>query len=167
MDLVKTGGSFACLEQSDKKILVAKAAYVDELWMLPGGAQERRETHKHCAIRETEEETGLTTEESDLTLFGAFQQRVVAQTESGKKILQGDVFLYHAVKWLGELRNNPDDEISDWAFMSEEEIVQRRSEFYLGHIRMLVHFFHWRSGLVKGVIEGRLADQVVYGSIMI
>lgn len=41
-------------------------------WALPGGFMEMDETIEHCAVRELQEETGLTVDEGQLRLIGIY-----------------------------------------------------------------------------------------------
>ena len=41
-------------------------------WALPGGFMEMDETIEHCAVRELQEETGLTVGEGQLRLIGIY-----------------------------------------------------------------------------------------------
>jgi len=138
----------------------------NKLWQLPGGGVELRETFRHCAIREFQEETGYILEESFLTLIGVFQQRIVRDDAPTGD--QGTVCLFYTDKWYGEPATEPDEEICDRKNFSEEQLVEMdRSSLSLGSLRMYLHYLNWSRQPTKQVLEGRLADAVVYGSIMI
>ena len=53
-------GSFVVISEKNKILLVRRADF--PVWDLPGGHIEKNETEEQAAIRETQEETGLTVE---------------------------------------------------------------------------------------------------------
>ncbi len=145
------------IEDFDGKILVGKATYGNQLYMLIGGGIERSETTRQAAISEVEEETGLIIEESDLTELGRFIQRI-----KGFPALRGFVFFFVVKKYNKDRLKEKSDELIDIQFMAIDEIIKRRKEFNTAYVRMIAWYSKIKSGLIQTPIEKRLGEEVEY-----
>lgn len=144
------GANVIVLNSSDE-ILVVRQNYGEGRWMLPGGEIERGESPRHATQEETEEETGLLIDESNLRLIAFFVQRP-----------NGIVFLYETKIFSGEIVKDPTPEINEVQFMDFQEMLDRRNEFSLGYARMIARYRRCIQGLDKIPYEGRLSDTVEY-----
>ena len=64
---LKNGANLIVLNEREE-ILVVREKTRKQKWMLPGGEIERGESFRHAAQSETEEETGIVTDENDFLL---------------------------------------------------------------------------------------------------
>jgi len=150
-------GTNLIIVNKEEKIYVQRANYGEKKLMLPGGGIERFENARVAAMRETREESGFLVDDKFFELCALFHQRPY-----------GVVFLYITKEYEGEMMSEPDEEISERMFMSLEEILEKKDEFFLGYIRMIVHYFHWKYIRdKKGVIEGALSSEVLVPSSLI
>lgn len=150
-------GTNVIIVNNKGEIYVQRANYGEKKLMLPGGGIERFENARIASVRETREESGFLVDDNLFELCAVFHQRPY-----------GVVFLYITEKYEGEMLNNPDEEISERAFMSPEEILERKDDFFLAYIRMIVHYFDWKYIQKKqGVIEGALSSKVLVPSSLI
>lgn len=149
-------GANVIIVDDNGHILVEKSTYGSKKWMLPGGGIERGESAKHAAKSETEEETCLIIEEDDLSLVGYFKQRNPNAQDDGF------VFLFECKRVKGTLTQEPNEEVSEARFMSIDEIIERREEFGLGYVRLIVHYFRVTKGFLQMPMEARLSDKVDY-----
>lgn len=149
---LKNGANLIVLD-GEERILVVREKTRKQLWMLPGGEIERGESFRHAAQSETEEETGIVTDESDFTLVAIFVQRP-----------KGAVFLYETRRFKGEIDVPPDsDESSEARFMSFEEIVAMGEDgFRTAYLRMILRWKRCQLGIDKTPYEGRLSDRVEF-----
>jgi ADP-ribose pyrophosphatase YjhB (NUDIX family) len=149
---LKNGANLVVLDE-EERILVVREKTREEKWMLPGGRVDRGEAPLHAAQSETEEETGIITDEADFRLFAILVQRP-----------KGVVFLYETTRYTGDIEVEEDNpESAEARFMSFEEIVERRQEFLLGYFRMILHYQRYRDGEFRNLpYEGRLSDEVVF-----
>lgn len=149
-------GTNLIIENEHEEILVGRSVYGEKKFMLPGGAIERGETPRHAAQSETEEETGYLIQEDDCNLIGYFIQR-----RPGVQSATGFNFLFHTTQYMEGHMNNK-REMTNIQFMSIESIIEKREDFGLAYLRMIVYFSKFKSGLLKSPIEKRLAEQVEY-----
>src|ERR1035437_4533901 len=153
----RINGVNSILENEEGEIAILRQNYVEKKLMLPGGGVERGELPKHACTEETDEETGLLVEETDLIFQGQLIQRVPVH---GYGNIPGFVNLYWTKKFTGNLIKLPIQEVSEIEFMDINQILQRRNEFSLAYLRMIIHHLRIISGLVKSPIEVRLSDSV-------
>lgn len=137
------------------KILVGRSTYGEHKFMLVGGGIERSETPKQAGISEAEEETGIIINEEDLNLLGYFIQR-----KKGLPMVCGLLFFFHTKKFCVSEIMQKSPELTDIQFMSIEEIINRRTEFGLGYVRMIAYFAKIKKGLLQSPIEKRLSEPV-------
>jgi 8-oxo-dGTP pyrophosphatase MutT (NUDIX family) len=109
--------------KSDRgNILLVKPDYKDT-WQMPGGGVEEFEDPKLAAARETEEETGVKIETSDLRLI-----------DSIFKAKEDYLFLlFECTKLLPEDADYSveDEEIEDYKFISPAEVANLLPEYYI------------------------------------
>ncbi|ARX81558.1 NUDIX hydrolase [Streptomyces alboflavus] len=107
----KPGISAAIIVQDGKVLMVRRAVKEGELmWQFPAGAIEDGETAEQAAVREAQEETGLTVK--SITLLG---ERIHPKT--------GRLMSYTAAKVLsGEAHVADDEELDAVAWVSHHEI---------------------------------------------
>lgn len=134
---------------SESRIAVVRERTRKQLLMLPGGEVERGESPRHAAQEETEEETGLVTDESDFLLIGLFVQRP-----------KGMVVLYETRKFSGKLITEPTEDTSEAFFISFEDVLRRAEEFRTAYLRMILRYMRCVSGIDTIPYEGRLSDVV-------
>jgi ADP-ribose pyrophosphatase YjhB (NUDIX family) len=149
---LKNGANLIVLDE-EERILVVREKTREQKWMLPGGRVDRGEAPRHAAQSETEEETGIITDEADFRLFAILVQRP-----------KGVVFVYETTRYTGDIvveEDNP--ESAEACFMSFSEIVSRRREFLLGYFRMILLHQRYKLGEFRNCIpyEGRLSDEVI------
>lgn len=150
---LKNGANLIVLDEH-KRILVVREKTRKQKWMLPGGEVERGESFRHAAQSETEEETGIVTDENEFLLVAIFVQRP-----------KGAVFLYETRRFKGEIIVSEEStEASDVRFMSFEEILKmaEADEFRTGYLRMILQWKRCQLGIDKMPYEGRLSDQVEF-----
>lgn len=109
----KPGISAAVIVQGGKVLMVRRAVKEGELmWQFPAGAIEAGETAEQAAVRETQEETGLTVEA--VKLLG---ERVHPKT--------GRLMSYTAARVVdGEARVADDEELDAVAWVAHSEIPE-------------------------------------------
>lgn len=151
MQKERGNGANVVIRNSVEEILVVRQNYGEKKYMLPGGEIERGESPRHAAQEETEEETDVIIDEKDMKFVGLFVQRP-----------NGLVVLYETDKFTGTPRAEANKEILEARFMSYQEIIDRRNEFGLGYLRMIIRYKRCVRGLDCIPTEGRLADRVEY-----
>lgn len=108
--------------------LLVRHNYKDKKWSLPGGGIRRGETSKRAVIRETQEETGLTTGHplyfADVQLEFAWKNKVI---------------LFVAIEWDGIICPMNKDEISEVKFFKPEDI--KNNQDIIKAQRMLIEIF--------------------------
>ncbi|MBI2086691.1 MAG: NUDIX hydrolase [Candidatus Zambryskibacteria bacterium] len=136
-----------------EKILVVKEKTRKQKWLLPGGEVERGESPRHAAQSETEEETGVVTDEADFLLIGAFVQRP-----------KGVVFLYETRHVKSGIHVSPDSTEAEKAeYMSFEEVIEIGEDgFRTAYLRMILRWKRCQLGIDKIPYEGRLSDRVEF-----
>ncbi len=112
----RVSSSGLALVTSDDRVLVVKANY-KSYWSFPGGIIDPKETPAQAAIRETEEETGISVSQSDITF------RMVVDRVS--TIAQTYQFIFEAPIHAGVVDQISIDthEIEDWATVSRSDIL--------------------------------------------
>lgn len=124
---------------------------------LPSGSVEPGENAEQAVIREAQEETGLVIRMP--RHIGQFVQRYRIANGGG----EGLFHLYDANGYYcGEPHIEPNEEI-EWArYMSFEEIVERREEFGLGYLHLILQYMRCMDGLDPIPFYGRLSTPVKY-----
>jgi len=147
---LKNGSNLIVVDEHGK-ILVVRERTRKRLWMLPGGEIERGEAPGHASQSETEEESGIISDEANYRLIGHFVQRP-----------KGLVVLYETHKFSGEPSAEHSADTSEARFMSFEEIVEKKDEFWTGYLRMILRYKRCILGIDKIPYEGRLSDVVEF-----
>jgi 8-oxo-dGTP diphosphatase len=151
---LSNGANLVVMDEKERILVVREKTVRSESnirrWMLPGGGVERGETPRHAAQSETEEETGILTDEADFRLIAFFAQRP-----------KGAVFLYETERFSGEIRIQ-ESEVSEARFMSLQEIIEQQSGFGTGYLRMILRYFRCKYGIDPVPFEGRLSDPVEF-----
>jgi len=99
--------SVAIVREHDLLLIQRNIAPSEGLWTLPGGRLEPGETPEQCALREVNEELGL-------TLYGL--RKLIVLTH-GRYRLQ----TFATQTWDGDIRPNP-DEIRDWRWIAPHQL---------------------------------------------
>jgi 8-oxo-dGTP pyrophosphatase MutT (NUDIX family) len=144
-------GSNLIVVQEDGSILVERERTRLQQWMLPGGGIDRGESPRHAAQAETEEETGIITDEATYRLIGFFIQKP-----------KGVVFLYETTVFSGSLITEPNEEVSEARFMGLREIIERKAEFRTAYLRMILRYIRCKYRVDPIPYEGRLSDIVEF-----
>ncbi|WP_030757352.1 NUDIX hydrolase [Streptomyces sp. NRRL F-5135] len=112
-DQPKPGISAAIIVHDGRTLMIRRRVKEGELmWQFPAGAIEAGETAEQAAVRETQEETGLTVEA--IKLLG---ERIHPKT--------GRLMSYTACEWLaGEAIVGDEEEISEVAWVKHGEIPE-------------------------------------------
>jgi ADP-ribose pyrophosphatase YjhB (NUDIX family) len=145
---LKNGSNLIVLNEHGQ-ILVVKEKSRKKLWMLPGGEIERGESPRHAAQSETEEESGIISDEATYKLIGIFVQKP-----------KGLLTLYETSRFSGEISTEYSDDTSEARFMSFEEIIEKPEDFRTAYLRLIIHWRRYSKGIDKAPIEGRLSDEV-------
>lgn len=111
---VKVGIAVILLTE-DKKILIGKRLNTDSgegLWGLPGGRMDLWEDPKETAVRETQEETGVTINKDNLD-FVFFTNDIFKDTE------EHWITLYYLTRtWEGDPKLMEPDKCSEWKWIN-------------------------------------------------
>jgi ADP-ribose pyrophosphatase YjhB (NUDIX family) len=99
--------SVAIVREHDLLLIQRNTAPSEGLWTLPGGRLEPGETPEQCALREVNEELGL-------TLYGL--RKLIVLTH-GRYRLQ----TFATQTYDGEIRPNP-DEVRDWRWITPHHL---------------------------------------------
>ena len=96
-----------------------KAGYLE--WALPGGTQESGETMEETAIREMQEEVGVTPKHLKYSnMFQCITE--IPLPENKVKLLHFNHFAYICDEWEGEFKNTEPEKHSDLQWCDIEEI---------------------------------------------
>ena len=147
------------LARKKRSIVVVKHNYgnPNHSLALPGGGIEPGENPITAAMREGKEETGLTF--SMLRYIGKFVQRYRIADGGG----EGLVHLCEANgAYCGEPNIEPNEEIAWARYMVFEEIIERRDEFGLAYLHLILQYMRCIDGLDPIPFEGRLSTPVKY-----
>lgn len=137
---------------------------------LIGGGEDEGENPVKTATREILEETSLLIKEKGLREIGYFRQRVPVRNAKTKELIRleyGLVTLFvYTTSLTKALPLHQKDEFSELLWMTVEEVILRRQEFMLGHIRMFLEFYslsmlddYLHS---KPIATKNLADQITF-----
>ena len=100
----------------DKKILFVKSKKF-QFWNLPKGHLEENETELECALREIEEETGLTS----LKQIGEFKESITYKNQLFKTIKTTVLFLFQAD--TNKISLDEDNEDYQWALVDDAKNI--------------------------------------------
>lgn len=114
---IRLGCSAVIFDESREKVLLTKRAD-NGLWCLPSGGVEPGESVEETAVRETQEETGLTIRV--LRLIGVYSDPNSLVVYDEHKAVQIVALSFEAEITSGELGLS--DEISDWRYYSLDEM---------------------------------------------
>ncbi|SFD95431.1 ADP-ribose pyrophosphatase YjhB, NUDIX family [Actinopolyspora alba] len=128
-------------DESGRVLLIERTD--NDLWALPGGAQDIGETTRQAALREVAEETGLTVEITDIVGIYSDPQHVIAYDDGEVRQEFSIVFTARPVE--GRLRPSSESRRVHWIQPEEldsltmhptmrmriEHALQERSEPYL------------------------------------
>lgn len=162
---LSSGGQMQRLDGSDlvvrkgRRIVIVKHNYgnPDHRLALPGGSIDVGESPVEAAIREAREETGLMIRMP--RYIGRFIQRYRITDGGG----EGLVHLHETNgAYCGEPNIEPNEEI-EWArYMVFEEIIERREEFGLAYLHLILQYMRCIDGLDPIPFDGRLSTPVKY-----
>ena len=149
---LKNGANLIVLDEYER-ILVVKEKTRKHKWMLPGGEVERGESPRHAAQSETEEETGVVTDEADFLLVGIFVQRP-----------KGLVCLYETRRVKSGIQiPSESTEAEEARYMTFEEILEMgEGAFRTAYLRMILRWKRCQLGIDTIPYEGRLSDKVEF-----
>ena len=102
-------------------------------WDLPKGKLEQNETIKECAIREVEEECGI----SGLSIVNALQDTYHTYEINGKKILKRTYWFAMHTDFNGSLVPQAEEGITDVIWANKEQIVGMLNNSF-GNIKELL-----------------------------
>lgn len=109
-------GVAVIIKDNDGKILIGRrlSKHGYNTWSIPGGHLEKFETPEMCAIRETEEETGIIIEslKPDIFVNNFFK-------ETNKHYI---TLYFIAKKWSGIPKLKEPDKIGEWTFCDINEL---------------------------------------------
>lgn len=103
----------------DGLILAVSRRYDKSKFGLAGGKVDENETTKACAVRETEEETGVIVDECD-SIFVRDEPRERPEGEDFQ------AYCYYATKWHGEPRTIEEGEVK---WLTVEEVCSTKAAF--------------------------------------
>lgn len=113
----KQVGTAVILFNKKGELLILKPDYKDK-WLIPGGSADENESPLHCAIRETEEEIGLSIK--DLQLVGVYYgHKKGVFTDSLKFIFSGGVL---TDKQITKIKLQT-EEFEECRFLSPEKVI--------------------------------------------
>jgi 8-oxo-dGTP pyrophosphatase MutT (NUDIX family) len=113
----KQVGTAVLFFNSNGDLLIVKPDYRKE-WLVPGGASDENESPLHCALRETEEEIGLTL--TSLELVGiSYAPKRGPFTDTLRFIFNGGVLMEEQISQI-KLQT---EELEEYTFLSPEEAI--------------------------------------------
>ena len=103
------------------KRLSKKAGYLQ--WAIPGGTQEAGETMQETAIREMQEEVGVTIKNFRMdNMFQCITKIVDKESEELVKLLHFNHFAFVCDEWEGEFRNTEPEKHTDLEWCDVDKI---------------------------------------------
>lgn len=105
-EVLLSPGVLILVENPQREVLLERRRD-NGLWGLPGGGAELGETFAGAAVRELQEETGLTVEESDLIPIACLSdpETQVWEYPDGQRVHYFSL-LFRVRRWLGDLLEN-------------------------------------------------------------
>lgn len=121
--------------KENSKILYLVLHYGKGHWDFPKGHIEKGETEKDAAVRETQEETGI----SDLNFIEGFKEKIGYFFRQGKKLVHKEVIYFLAETKTGEVKLSFEHSGFEWldyekaiekiTFKSSKEILKKANDF--------------------------------------
>ena len=102
-------------------------------WDLPKGKLEQNENTKECAIREVEEECGI----SGLSFLNALQDTYHTYELNGKKILKRTYWFAMYADFKGSLVPQTEEGITEVVWVDKEQIAEKLNNSF-GNIKELL-----------------------------
>lgn len=118
--MYKTPAYVGIILKKDNQVLLVKRINTDwasGYWNFPGGLLEENETLIAAAVREAQEEVGVTIAQADLQLVHVMQTR---KTETHNKEILG--FYFFATRWQGTAINNEPNRHSEIGWFDLNEL---------------------------------------------
>lgn len=128
MPLFQNGSAIIVVDKEGKILLQHRTDR--DLWCVPGGLQELGETFEQVALRELNEETGLTAKVDDLRLVGVVSGESRKNSYPNGDVVYNNTVLYSVDKYSGELGSNYEEiiDMGNGYFKSSQE--SRGLKFY-------------------------------------
>ncbi len=105
-------------------------------WDLPKGKLEQNESIKECAIREVEEECGI----SGLNILNALQDTYHTYEIKGRKILKRTYWFAMCTDFNGRLIPETNEGITEVVWVDKDKIAEKIKNSF-GNVKELLKFF--------------------------
>jgi 8-oxo-dGTP pyrophosphatase MutT (NUDIX family) len=118
--LLLVPGASVLVSREDGQVLLARRTDMD-VWSAPGGSAEPGGSFARTAVRELEEEVGLTVAEADLIPFASLSEAELHTVSyPNGDVIHGFMMAFTATRWSGE--PTPDGiEMSDVCFVDPRQ----------------------------------------------
>jgi 8-oxo-dGTP pyrophosphatase MutT (NUDIX family) len=129
-------GARCLLRDGDGRVLLIKRSD-NGLWAAPAGGMELGDTVRECAIREVQEETGLTP--TLLTPIAVTSGAETTATNAWGHTYQFHITVFVATAWTGELLTHT-DETTDARWFHPHELPEPRTPSVERTLALLEHY---------------------------